>query len=61
MDVNAIYRVCRGDYVERMCLLPGFTGHPGDVSIPWLTETFDAIWRDAKTGCWGFFGATTES
>lgn len=60
-NLNAIYRVCGGNYAERICLLPNFTDHPGDVSAPWRAEDFNALWRGAKAGCRRLPGALTES
>ena len=41
------------DCSGKMHLLMDFTGHPGEVAVPWYTDDFDTTWRDVEEGCRG--------
>lgn len=59
-NLHAMYRICGGDYADKMHLLLDFTGHPRDVADPWYTDDFDATWRDVEEGCRELLKALTE-
>lgn len=59
-NLHAMYRICGGDYADKMHLLLDFTDHPCDVADPWYTDDFDATWRDVEDGCRGLLKALTE-
>lgn len=48
-----MYRICGGDYAEKMSLLMDHTARPGNVADPWYTEDFEATWQDVLEGCQG--------
>lgn len=48
-----MYRICGGDYNDKMYMLLDFTDHPGDVADPWYTDDFEATWQDVLAGCQG--------
>ena len=50
-NLRGIYRICGGDYEEKVHLLLDYTNRPGDVTDPWYTDDFDATWRDVEEGC----------
>lgn len=52
-NLRHMYRICGGDYAEKMHLLMEYTDRPGDVADPWYTRVFDATWRDVEEGCRG--------
>ena len=52
-NLRSMYRICGGDFADKMHLLMDFTDRPGDVADPWYTDDFDAAWRDVKEGCRG--------
>lgn len=52
-NLRNMYRICGGDYDEKMHLLLDFTDRKGDISDPWYTRNFDSTWRDVEEGCWG--------
>ena len=52
-NLRDMYRICGGDYADKMRLLLDYTDHPHDVSDPWYTRDFDAAWRDIDEGCRG--------
>jgi len=52
-NLRDMYRICGGDYADKMHLLMDYTDHPRDVSDPWYTRDFDATWRDVEAGCRG--------
>ena len=52
-NLRDMYRICGGDYAEKMALLMDHTAHPGNVADPWYTEDFEATWRDVMEGCQG--------
>ena len=45
-NLRDMYRICGGDYAEKMSLLMDHTAHPGNVADPWYTEDFEATWQD---------------
>ena len=48
-----MYRICGGDFSDKMSLLMEHTDHPGDVADPWYTDDFEATWQDVLAGCQG--------
>ncbi len=60
-NLHAMYRICGGDYADKMHLLLDFTDHPHDVADPWYTSDFNATWRDVEEGCKGLLRFLTES
>lgn len=48
-----MYRICGGDFAEKMHLLMDFTDRPGEVADPWYTDDFNTTWRDVEEGCKG--------
>ncbi len=52
-NLRNMYRICGGDYAEKMHLLMEYTDRPGDVADPWYTRDFNATWRDVEGGCRG--------
>lgn len=52
-NLRDMYRICGGDYAEKMSLLMDHTARPGNVADPWYTEDFEATWRDVLEGCRG--------
>ena len=52
-NLRDMYRICGGDYAEKMSLLMDHTARPGDVADPWYTEDFEATWQDVLEGCQG--------
>ena len=45
------YRICGGDFRDRIHLLMEYTDRPGEVADPWYTKDFDTAWCDIKEGC----------
>ena len=52
-NLRNMYRICGGDFDEKMHLLMDFTNRPGEVADPWYTDDFDTTWRDVEKGCRG--------
>ena len=52
-NLRNMYRICGGDFADKMHLLMDFTDRPGEVADPWYTDDFDTTWRDVEEGCWG--------
>lgn len=52
-NLRDMYRICGGDFADKMHLLMDFTDHPGEVADPWYTHDFDTTWRDVLEGCQG--------
>ena len=52
-NLRDMYRICGGDYADKMHLLMDYTDRPSDVADPWYTHDFNATWRDVETGCSG--------
>ncbi len=50
-NLQNMYRICGGDFSNKMHLLMDFTDHPGEVADPWYTGDFDTTWRDVTDGC----------
>ncbi len=50
-NLRDMYRICGGDFADKMHLLMDFTDRPGDVADPWYTDDFEATWRDVLAGC----------
>lgn len=49
-NLRDMYRICGGDFADKMHLLMDFTDHPGEVADPWYTDDFDTTWRDVEEG-----------
>ena len=60
-NLRDMYRICGGDFADKMHLLMDFTDHPGDVADPWYTDDFEATWRDALVGCQGLLCELMEA
>ena len=52
-NLRDMYRICGGDYADKMSLLMDYTDQPRDVADPWYTEDFEATWQDVLDGCQG--------
>ena len=52
-NLRSMYRICGGDFADKMSLLMEHTDHPGDVADPWYTGDFEATWQDVLAGCQG--------
>ena len=52
-DLRNMYRICGGDFRDRIHLLMEYTDRPGEVADPWYTRDFDPAWCDIKEGCRG--------
>ena len=52
-NLRSMYRICGGDFADKMHLLMDFTNHSGEVADPWYTGDFDTTWRDVEEGCQG--------
>ena len=56
-----MYRICGGDFADKMHLLLDYTDRPGqEVADPWYTGDFEATWRDVEEGCRGLLNAGKE-
>ena len=52
-NLRNMYRICGGDFSEKMHLLMDYTDRSGEVADPWYTDDFEATWRDVVEGCRG--------
>lgn len=53
-NLRNMYRICGGDYDNKMHLLMEFAGRPDtEVADPWYTGDFEATWQDVLAGCQG--------
>ena len=53
-NLRNMYRICGGDFADKMHLLLDYTDRPGqEVADPWYTDNFEATWRDVSDGCQG--------
>jgi protein-tyrosine phosphatase len=52
-NYSNMYRICGGDFSDKMHLLMDFTDRPGEVADPWYTGDFETTWRDVEEGCQG--------
>lgn len=53
-NLRNMYRICGGDYDEKMHLLMEFAGRPdAEVADPWYTGDFETTWQDVLAGCQG--------
>ena len=59
-NLRSMYRICGGDFADKMSLLMEHTDHPGDVADPWYTGDFEATWQDVLAGCQGLLDELTE-
>ena len=51
-QLRNMYRICGGDFNDKMHLLMEYAGRPEqEVADPWYTDDFDATWRDVLAGC----------
>ena len=61
-NLRNMYRICGGDFAEKMYLLMDYTDRPGtEVADPWYTGDFEATWRDVLEGCRKLLAQLTES
>jgi protein-tyrosine phosphatase len=61
-NLRNMYRICGGDFAEKMHLLMDYTDRPGtEVADPWYTDNFEATWRDVLEGCRKLLAQLTES
>ena len=59
-NLRNMYRICGGDFSDKMHLLMEYAGHPEqEVADPWYTDDFDATWRDVLAGCQGLLASLT--
>lgn len=59
-NLRNMYRVCGGDFDEKMHLLMEYAGQPDwEVADPWYTGDFEATWQVVLAGCQGLFGFLT--
>lgn len=59
-NLRSMYRICGGDFADKMSLLMEHTDHPGDVADPWYTGDFEATWQDVLAGCQGLLKELIE-
>ena len=60
-NLRNMYRICGGDFDEKMHLLMEYAGHPNqEVADPWYTGDFEATWRDVLAGCQGLLKVLME-
>lgn len=53
-NLRDMHRIAGGDSEEKIHLLLGYAGRPGDsVADPWYTRDFEATWQDVLAGCQG--------
>ena len=51
-NLRDMYRICGGDFADKMHLLLDYTDRPGqEVADPWYTDDFEATWWDVLEGC----------
>lgn len=58
-NLRDMYRICGGDFADKIHLLMDYTDHPGDVADPWYTEDFETTWKDVLAGCQGLLESLT--
>ena len=59
-NLQNMYRICGGDFSDKMSLLMEHTDHLGDVADPWYTGDFEATWQDVLAGCQGLLKELIE-
>lgn len=59
-NLRNMYRICGGNFFDKISLLMDHTDHPGDVADPWYTGDFEATWRDVLAGCRGLLKELTK-
>ena len=59
-NLRNMYRICGGDFADKMHLLMKFTSRSGDVADPWRTDDFEATWQDVLEGCQGLLNNLIE-
>ena len=59
-NLRNMYRICGGDFADKMHLLMKFTSRSGDVADPWCTDDFEATWQDVLEGCQGLLNNLIE-
>ena len=53
-NLQNMFRICGGDYDDKMHLLMEFTDRPdAEVVDPWYTGDFETTWYDVLAGCQG--------
>ena len=58
-NLRDMYRICGGNFADKMHLLMDFTDYPGDVADPWYTDDFEATWQNVLVGCQGLLKTLT--
>lgn len=58
-NLRNMYRICGGDFADKMHLLLDYTDRPGEVADPWYTDDFEATWQDVLDGCRGLLRELT--
>ena len=58
-NLRSMYRICGGDFADKMHLLLDYTDRPGEVADPWYTDDFEATWQDVLDGCQGLLRELT--
>ena len=54
-NLRSMYRICGGDFNDKMHLLMEYAGHPEqEVADPWYTDDFGAAYADIVRGCTAF-------
>jgi len=59
-NLRNMYRICGGDFADKMHLLLDYTDRPGEVADPWYTGDFEATWQDVLDGCRGLLRELTK-
>lgn len=59
-NLRDMYRICGGDFADKMHLLMDYTNRTGEVADPWYTGDFDATWLDIQEGCQGLLKLLME-
>ena len=52
-NLRNMYRICGGDYADKLHQLLEYAGHQGDIPDPWYTRDFGATWQAVEVGCRG--------
>jgi len=58
-NLRSMYRICGGDFADKMHLLLDYTDRPGEVADPWYTDDFESTWQDVLAGCRGLLRELT--
>ncbi len=60
-NLRCMYKICGGDFADKMHLLLDFTDHPGEVADPWYTDDFEETWQNVLAGCQGLLDTLKRS